>query len=112
MFSSSENCARIPPADAARRTGRERVALEQDDVVDAELAQVPGDARAHRAAADDDDLACFHSLTRELKVVRRPRREGVAAYPPMRRPDGPSANQTFPNPLPLASPGFVSPEKR
>jgi hypothetical protein len=31
---------------------------------------VPGDARAHDAPSDDDDLACFHFVTRELKVVR------------------------------------------
>ena len=70
MFSSSENCARIPPADRERRPGRERVALEQHDVGDAELAQVPRDARAHRAAADDHDLARFHFVLRELKVLR------------------------------------------
>ena len=60
MFSSSENCARIPPADRAGRPGRERVALEQHDVGDAELAQMPRDARSHRAAADDHYLAGFH----------------------------------------------------
>ena len=61
MFSSSENCARIPPAERERRTGRERVALEQDDVVHAQLAQVPRDARAHRAAAHDHHLVRLHA---------------------------------------------------
>ena len=36
----------------ARRAGAERVALEQDDIGDAELGQVPGRARAHGASTD------------------------------------------------------------
>ena len=38
----------------ARRAGREHVPLEQDDVAEAEPAQVERGARAHDAAADDD----------------------------------------------------------
>ncbi len=44
----------------ARRARGERVALEQDHAVDAELAQVPRDRGAHHAAADHDDLRGFH----------------------------------------------------
>ena len=52
---------RPDPAGRPRgRPGRERVALEQHDVGDAELAQVPRDARSHRAAADDHYLVGFH----------------------------------------------------
>jgi hypothetical protein len=40
----------------ARRAGRERVALEEDDVVDAEAAEVEGGGGAQGAATDDDDV--------------------------------------------------------
>jgi sarcosine oxidase subunit beta len=33
----------------------------EEDVVHAELAQMPGDARTHRAAPDHDHLSGFHS---------------------------------------------------
>ena len=47
---------------APGRSGAElRFALEQHDVGDAELRQMPGDARAHASAADDDDVRrTFH----------------------------------------------------
>ena len=56
MFSSSANCARMPPADLLVEPGREHVALEQHDVVDAEPAQVEGGGGAEGAAADHNDV--------------------------------------------------------
>src|SRR5207253_10040310 len=49
-----------PARRGARRPGRQRVALEHDDALDAEPAQVPRDAGAHRSAAHDDDLSSLH----------------------------------------------------
>ena len=46
-----------------RRPRGERVALEQDDPADAELAEVPGDRGTHRAPADDDDVGRLHART-------------------------------------------------
>ena len=53
---------RADPAGRTRgRTGRERVALEQHDVFHTQLAQVPRDARPHRAAAHDHHLVRLHA---------------------------------------------------
>ena len=60
MFSSSENCARIPPADREVDPAASESRSSRTTSVDAELAQVPRDARAHRAAADDHYLMGFH----------------------------------------------------
>ena len=55
MLSGSENCARMPPAARLVEPHASCVALEQADV-DAGLGEMERDARADRAAPDDDDL--------------------------------------------------------
>ena len=48
---------------AGRSGSQLRLALEQDDVGDAALGEVPGDAASHAAAAGDDDISCvFHRI--------------------------------------------------
>jgi hypothetical protein len=54
---------------AAGRAGCERRALEQDDIGDAELGQVEGDARADGAAAHHDDLGSLgHVAMLEIRA--------------------------------------------
>ena len=57
MLSSSENCARTPPA--ARDVDPDASSSRSSSSTSAHagLGEVEGDARAHDAAADDDDLA-------------------------------------------------------
>ena len=56
MFSSSANCVRMPPADFDVEPGREHVALDEHDVVDAEPTEVEGGGGAEGAATDDNDV--------------------------------------------------------
>jgi hypothetical protein len=53
-----------PAGGAARRAGPERLPFQEHDVVDAELAQVPCDARTHGAAAHDHNVVCLHPRRR------------------------------------------------
>ena len=66
MFSSSANCVRMPPAALLVEPGRERVPLEQHDVVDAEPAQVEGGGGAEGAATDHYDVCRVSGSAQEL----------------------------------------------
>src|SRR5436190_22639830 len=58
---------------ACRRSGREQLlALDQHDVGDAAARQVIRNARAHAAAADDDDVSgAFHAAVAYLRAAAR-----------------------------------------
>ena len=61
MFSSSENCARIPPAEREVEPAASESRSSSTTSSTPELAQVPRDARPHRAAAHDHHLVCLHA---------------------------------------------------
>ncbi len=56
MFSSSENCARTPPAAREVEPDAERRPLEQQHVAHARLGEVERDAGTDHPAADDHDV--------------------------------------------------------
>ena len=66
---------------AARRAGRERVALEQA-YVDSGLREVEGDARAGRASADHDDLGSLHRRAHPIATTAAAKRPRFRALSP------------------------------
>ena len=73
MFSSSANCARMPPADLLVDPEASDVALDQHDVLDAEPPQMERGGGAEGAATDDHDVSRASGLPYSFpKAVKSP----------------------------------------
>jgi hypothetical protein len=59
---------------AGRPRSEKRLTLDQHDVRNAALCEVPGDAGAHAPTADDDDVCC---RLHDAQFIERDARTGV-----------------------------------